>query len=80
LEPSDYKDDEGKAMYGHIGHQGTLMFRYVGLDHAGRPHYEDVPTPTYLNELETAAEVRAELAVHQRRRKLTPARPAPKPK
>jgi hypothetical protein len=80
LEPSDYKDDEGKTMYGHVGHQGTVVFRYAGLDHAGRPHYEDAPTPPYLNELETAGEVRAELAAHQRHRQLTPPRPAPKPK
>jgi hypothetical protein len=80
LEPSDYKDDEGKTMYGHVGHQGTVVFRYAGLDHAGRPHYEDAPTPTYLNELETAAEVRAELAAHQRRHKLASPRPAAKPK
>ncbi|GAA4501409.1 hypothetical protein GCM10023172_23200 [Hymenobacter ginsengisoli] len=76
LEPSE--DDEGKTMYGHVGHQGAVVFRYAGLDHAGRPHYEDAPTPPYLNELETAGEVRAELAAHQRRRKLAPSRPVPK--
>ena len=80
LEPSDYKDDEGKTMYGHVGHQGAVVFRYAGLDHAGRPNYEDAPTPPYLNELETASEVRAALAAHQRHRQLTPYRPAPKPK
>jgi hypothetical protein len=78
LEPSDYKDDEGKTMYGHVEHQGAVVYRYAGLNHAGHPHYEDAPTPFYLNELETADEVRAELAVHQRRRKLAPPRPAPK--
>jgi hypothetical protein len=80
LEPSDYKDEEGKTMYGHVEHQGAVVFRYAGLDHAGRPHYEDTATPPYLDELETAGEVRTALAAHQRRRKLAPPRPTAKPK
>ncbi len=77
LEPSDYKDDEGKTMYGHVGHQGAVVFRYAGLDPAGRPHYEDGPTPSYFNELETAGEVRAALAAHRHH---APSRPSPKSK
>lgn len=72
LEPSDYKDNDGQTMMGHVERQSTVVYRYAGPNGAGRPHYEAAPTPGYLNDVGTAADARAEIADHQRRR-----RPAP---
>jgi hypothetical protein len=72
LEPSDYKDENGQTMLGHVERQGTVVYRYVGLDKVGRPHYEEVSTPHYLVGVETAAEARAEIAAHQWHRPALP--------
>jgi hypothetical protein len=66
LEPSEYKDDNGHIMVGHVDRQGTVVYRYAGLDGKGRPRYEQAFTPRYLTGVETAAEARAKIAAHQR--------------
>lgn len=63
------KDAGGQQQYGHVSHQGTLVYRYVGLDSAGHPYYDDAATPPYLDGVETVADARWELAKHQRLRK-----------
>ncbi|QIL78451.1 hypothetical protein [Hymenobacter sp. HDW8] len=49
--------------YGRFSHWQTQVFRYAGLTPAGRPRYQPDRTPRpYLNELQSAAEVRQALA------------------
>lgn len=65
----------GNGFYPRTPHYQTHVFQCVGLSSTGRPQYRDYPTNTdYLNELPTAADVRAALAEH--RRQLPPRRPA----
>ena len=56
---------DGSRVVGRISQWQTQVFRYAGLDHTGRPHYQrDRLSRPYLNHLRTAAAVRQALASH----------------
>lgn len=61
-----FKDKYGTQYYGRETSYETHVFRYSGLDSAGRPQYREDSTPRpYLHGLSTAAAVRQALAQQQ---------------
>ena len=69
----EHESEDGEMLLGRVNHYRTDIWQYAGLDKAGRPQYRPDPMPRpYLDDLETAAEVRQALA--------RPPRPARLPK
>ncbi|KAA9333475.1 hypothetical protein F0P96_10935 [Hymenobacter busanensis] len=69
-----FEGDDGEVLYGRAPHYQTLIYRLDGQHPDGRPRYREDHTPRpYLDELPTAAAVRAALARHQ------PPKPAARP-